>query len=70
MAKCVFWVTIQEAKATCGTEPLEGGFEAGIKGEIHTMRLLWAQHSHDEYRFFLLIDTWNTFNEENLMAIL
>ena len=32
MAKCVLWVTSQEAKDACGTEQMVGGVEAGIEG--------------------------------------
>ena len=44
LAKCLLRVTGQEAKAACGTEQLAGGVEAGIKGSIYAMRLLWKQH--------------------------
>ena len=40
LAKCLLWVTGQEAKTACGTEQLAGGVEAGIEGAIHSMRLL------------------------------
>ena len=45
MVKCLLRVTGQEAKAACGKEQLAGGVEAGIEGAIHSMRLLWEQHS-------------------------
>ena len=41
MAKCLLRVVGPEAKASCGTTQLAGGVEAGIKGTIHTMRILW-----------------------------
>ena len=62
-AKCLLQVTGQESKAACGTEQLAGGVEAGIDGAIHSMRLLWEQHSQEEEWGFLLIDVWNAFNE-------
>ena len=70
MAKCVLRVTGKEAKAACINEQLMGGVEAGIKGRIHDMRLLWAQHSQEGDWFFLLIDAQNTLNEENGMSML
>ena len=48
MEKCLLRVTGQEAKATCGTEQLAGGVEAGIEGGIHAMRVLWQEHSQEE----------------------
>ena len=44
--------------------------EAGIEGGIHDMRLLWEQYSHEDYWWFLLIDMWNAFNEDNRTAML
>ena len=70
LAKCLLRVTSQEAKAACGTEQLEGGVEAGIEGAIHSMRLLWGQHSQEEGWGFLLIDARNLFNEDNQTAML
>ena len=70
MAKCVLWVTGQEAKSTCGTENLAGGVEYGIEGGIHAMHLLWTQHFQEEDWGFLLIDARNAFNEENRTAII
>ena len=55
-------MTGQEAKAAWGTEQLSGGVEAGIEGRIHTMRLLWQQHSQEEDWGFLLIDVRNELN--------
>ena len=63
MTKCLIWVTGQEAKAACGTAQLAGGVEAGIKGVIHTLCVLWEEHSQEEDWGFLLIDVWNTINE-------
>ena len=34
------------------------------------MILLWINHSHEEDWGFLLIDVWNTFNEENRALML
>ena len=70
MAKCVLRMRRYEAKAACGTDQMEVGVGVGIEGEIHAMRLLWAQHSHEEDWGFLLIDAWNDFNEENWTAML
>ena len=39
LAKCLLWVSGQEAKAACGTEQLAGGVEAGIEGAINSVRL-------------------------------
>ena len=44
MAKCLIWVTGQEAKAGCRIEQLSGVAEAGIEGGIHAMRILWEEH--------------------------
>ena len=63
--KCLLWVSGQEAKASCGTEQLAGGVEAGIEGAIHAARLQWEQHSQEEDWGFLLIYARNAFNEEN-----
>ena len=52
-----------EAKESCGTEQLCGCLEAGIKGCIHSVRLLWKQHDQKEDWVFLLIDMCNAFNE-------
>ena len=60
----------QKAKAACGTEQLAVGIEEGIKEGIHDLRLLWAQHSQDEDWWFLLVDMWNNFNEENRTALI
>ena len=38
--------------------------------EIHVVRSLWQQHAQEEDWGFLLIDTRNTFNEENHKAML
>ena len=48
MAKFLLHVTGQEAKAACGTEQLVGVIEAWIEGVIHSMRLIWEQHSQEE----------------------
>ena len=65
MSNFMLCVTGQEAKASCATEQLAGGVEAGIYGEIHAMRLMWHQHSQEDDWGFLLIDAHNAFNEEN-----
>ena len=70
VVKCMLRVTGPEAKAACGTIQLEGGVEAGIEGAIHAMRVLWEEHTQEEYWVFLLIDAWNEFNEESRTAIL
>ena len=46
------------------------GVEAGIEGGIHVVRLLWQQHAQQEDWGFLLMDTHNTINEDNLTAML
>ena len=51
-------------------DKLAGGVEVGIEGAIHSMRLLWEQHSQEEEWGFLLIDAYNAFNEENRTAML
>ena len=51
-------------------EQLAGGVEAGIKGAIHYMRMLWEKHYQEEELGFLLIESRNAFNEENRTAML
>ena len=63
MAKCLLQVAGPEAKAACRTTHLAGGFEAGIEGAIHAMRVLWEKHTQEEDWVFLLIDAHNSFNE-------
>ena len=46
------------------------GIEAVIEVGMYVMRLLWEQNSQVEHWGFLLIDAWNTFNEENWSAML
>ena len=70
MAKCILRVTVQDPKAACGTEQLAVILEPVIEGGIHAMRLLWSQHSQEEYWGFLLIDARKAFNEEKWTAIL
>ena len=70
MENCVLQMTGKESKAACGTDQLMVGVEAGIEGGIHNIRLLWAQHPHEEDWSFFLIDAQNTFNEENRTAML
>ena len=65
MVKCLLQVTGTKTKATCGTSKLAGGVEEGINGDINAMRVLWEEHLPEEDWGFLLIDTWNAFNEEN-----
>ena len=62
MAKCLLWVTGQEAKAACGNAQLSRVVEAGIEGGIHAMHVLWEEHSQEKDWGFLLIDTQNAFN--------
>ena len=38
----------QEDKVDCGTEQMAGGVEVGIKGGIHTMRLLLTYNYQEE----------------------
>ena len=70
MVKCLLRVTGQEATAACGTAQLSGGVEAGIEGGIHAMRVLWEEHSQEEYWGVFLINAQNAFNEENRTAML
>ena len=70
MANCVLQVTGYETKATCGTEQLDGGVEAGIEGVIHSMHLLWEQNYQEEEWGFLLVDVRNAFNKESRMSML
>ena len=70
MVKCLLRVAGTEAKAACGMTQLAGGLEAGIKGAIHAMRVLWEEHKTEEDWGFLLIDAHNAFNEENRTAML
>ena len=63
-------VTGAEAKEACGAEQLCGSLDAGIEVGIYAVRILW-QHNHQEEEWgSLLIDTRNTFNEENHKAML
>ena len=57
-------MTKKEVKATCETEQLSGGVEAGIEGDIHAMQVLCQDHYQEEDWGFLLIDARNAFNEE------
>ena len=41
------------------------GLEAGIEGGIHVVWLLWQQHSQEDYWGFLIVDSFNAFNEED-----
>ena len=70
MAKCVLKVAGQEVKEICGMEQLYGGVEAGIKGGISVMCLLWVQHAQEYSWVFLIIDAHNTFNEDNWTEML
>ena len=70
MAKCLLWMIGKETKAACGISQLAGGLEAGIKGVIHAMHVLWEEHYQEEDWGFLLIDVRNVFNEENQTAML
>jgi hypothetical protein len=62
-AKCVLLILIGKAKA-CGVDQLCVGLEAGIKGGIDVMHLLWETHKAEEEWGFLLIDANNGFNEQ------
>ena len=44
--------------------------EAGIEGGIHTINLLWEEHSQEEDWGFILIDARNESNKENRTAML
>ena len=46
-------------------EQLAGGVEAGIKASIHSMRVLWQEHSQECDWGFLLIDARNAFRKDN-----
>ena len=70
MAKCLLRMKGVEAKVACGTTQLAGGLEAGIEVAIHAMRVLWKEHTLEEYWGFLLVDTCNAFYEENRTAML
>ena len=70
MSKCVIKVAVEEVKEDCGKDQLYGGVEEGIDVGIHAMSLLCARHSHEEGWGFLLVDTHNTFNEENWTEML
>ena len=49
MAKFLLRVTGQEANAACRRAQLAGGVKAGIEGGIHETRVLWEEHSQEEY---------------------
>ena len=44
MEKCLLRMAGSEAKAACGTTKIAGGVEAGGKGAIHVMHVLWEEH--------------------------
>ena len=64
LEKYVLAVPGVEAKEACGTEKICGGLEAGIKGGIHLVRILWQKHAQESDWEFLLIDAHNSSNEE------
>ena len=58
----------RKAKEAHGIDQLCAGLEAGIKGGIHAMQRLWAQHQHEDDWGFLLIDAWSAFDEQSWTA--
>ena len=70
MDKCLLRVMGKEAKDACGTEQHASGAESKIEGGIHAIRLLSHQNSQEEDWEFLLIDAWNTLNEENWTSMI
>ena len=65
MEKWLLQVTGPEVKAACSTSQLDVGVEAEIEGAIHSMRVIWEEHSLKGDWGFLLIEARNSFNEEN-----
>jgi hypothetical protein len=47
-AKWVLFIAGGETKEECGVDQVCAGFEAGIEGGIHAMRLLWDMHLVEE----------------------
>ena len=71
LAKFVLVVTDAKANEACGMKKICWGSEARIEGGgVHLVRLLRQQQAQEEYWRFLLIDTHNTFNEENRTAMM
>ena len=56
MDRCLLRVARQEAKADFGTTQIAGEVEAGIEGDIQSMRVLWEENAQEEYWGFLFID--------------
>jgi hypothetical protein len=70
-AKILLLVAGAEAKeACCGIDQLCAGLEAGIEGGIHATQALWNLHETEENWGFLLIDAFNSFNEQNRIEML
>ena len=69
-AKAVLLVAGPEATEACGADQLCAGLSAGIEGGVHAMRVLWAQHQHEEHWGIFLADARNAFNTGNRFAFL
>eukprot|EP00957_Ditylum_brightwellii_P047180 3582720-Ditylum_brightwellii.AAC.1 len=70
MGKCIITVCGEDATETCGIKQLCSGLKAGIKGAIHTMNHLWAEHGGKENWGALLVDTKNNSNQTNCRVML
>ena len=70
MVKWALALAGADSKDICVTEQMWIGMDAGIKGWINIMWLLWEQHFQKEDWLFSLIYTSNVFNEEKWMAML
>jgi hypothetical protein len=64
-SKCVLAVAGDKARDECRVDQLCAGLEAGIKGRIHALCLIWELHAQEEEWGFLLVDARSVFNEGN-----
>ena len=70
MSKFVLMVTVQEDKAACGTEHLAGVVETGIEGGGPCYAPPMVTKPPEGLLGVFLVDARNSFNDENLMAML
>ena len=70
LAKCLLWVTGDEAEIVCGADQLCSGMRAGIEDGIHAMCMQWDADGELENQGFLLVDAKNAFNSQNQLMML
>ena len=70
LEKYVLQMVGKDSTHTCNKDQLCGGLMAGIYGGIHTMCLMWRQHSLKEQFGFLLVYAHNIFSKLNHTAML